>query len=88
MENLVKTTNLRFKTSKDGVSADIYAVKDTEGNVINLTLNSITKNDRHLGDLYLTVDASTEIAGIAALVEQALGEAAAEGEVVSNEVEE
>ena len=88
MENLVKTTNLRFKTSKDGVSADIYAVKDTEGNVINLTINSITKNDRHLGDLYLTVDASTEIAGIAALVAQALGEAAAEGEVVSNEVEE
>ncbi len=88
MENLGKTTNLRVKTSKDGGSADSYAVEDGEGNVINLTINSITKNDRHLGDLYLTVDASTEIEGISALVEQALGEAAAEGEVVSNEVEE
>lgn len=88
MENLVKTTNLRFRTSKNGFAADVYAVKDKDGNVISLNINSVSDGNRDFGYLSLTGEAVTQAEGIAALVAQALGEAASEGNVESNEGEE
>lgn len=83
MENLIKTTTLRFQSEKDGYSADITAVKDSEGNIKTLTVGSIQSGGKWLGDLNLTADATSEAAGIAALVGKALNEAINEG----NEVE-
>lgn len=80
MENLVKTTNLRFRTSKDGFSAEVTATKDVEGNITRLNINSVQKGDTFIGDLSLTGNAVAEIEGVAALVAQALSEANAEGE--------
>lgn len=79
MENLIKTTTLRFQSEKDGYSADITAVKDSEGNIKTLTVASIQSGDKWLGDLNLTADALTEVEGISALVAKALNEAINEG---------
>lgn len=79
MENLIKTTTLRFQSKNNGYSADITAVKDSEGNIKTLTLGSIQSVDKWLGDLNLTADATSEVEGISALVAKALNEAINEG---------
>ena len=79
MENLIKTTTLRFQSKYNGYSADITAVKASEGNIQTLTLGSIQSVDKWLGDLNLTADATSEVEGISALVAKALNEAINEG---------
>ena len=75
MENLVKTTNISFETSKGGYRASVSATKDIEGNITNIRLNQIqTSNGMWIGDLNFNGDASEQIAAIEELVNQALTE--------------
>lgn len=76
MENFVKTTTISFDSTKDGFKAHATIVKDSEGNIKSLALNSIEQGESNwLGDLVFNANATAQMAGVSALFAQVLTEA-------------
>lgn len=75
MQNLIKTTNYQFKTEKEGFSARVMVVKDSDGNIQKVSLSEINQDEsNYIGDLNLSSEALSQMTGITNLLNQVLNE--------------
>lgn len=75
MQNLIKTTNYLFKTEKEGFSARVMVVKDSDGNIQKVSLSEINQDEsNYIGDLNLSSEALSQMTGITNLLNQVLNE--------------